>query len=413
MPSRSLSANRDFRVFWLGQATSTAGDAFAFVAMPLLVLQMTGSVAQMGYVTALACAGQIVMSLFSGLIIDRAHRRYVMIGADLGRMVLYGALSIGSILGLQSLALIYLVAGLGSALGNLFIVGHVTALANLVETDDFARANGRMQATQAATYAIGPVMAGALSARVGPSVALAVDAASFGVSALSLVIVRFRNEIADRHSDAHGGGPVTEILTGIHYLAGEPLLRTLTILMVFVGLLASAGLSAAVIDLIVYRLRNELGRSGDVVGTGLGIAAAGALLGALASPHVKRRLGFGACFLGGTAIQGLGLVGAGLSSGVILTVFGGWLWAAGLTLRAVAAVSLRQEITPDALLGRVTAASWMMVFGAATFGALLVTRLAAFTSTSMALRVTGVLLIVVAAAGTITPVNLRISTIAR
>src|SRR5580658_777264 len=58
-PLPSLHENRNFRLLWLGQAVSTTGDAFALVAMPLLVLDVTGSVTQMGYVTALACGGQI------------------------------------------------------------------------------------------------------------------------------------------------------------------------------------------------------------------------------------------------------------------------------------------------------------------------------------------------------------------
>lgn len=117
--------------------------------MPLLVLDVTGSVTQMGYVTAGACAGQIAMSLVPGVILDRAHRRSLMIASDVGRMLLYASLPLVWWLGAPTLWLIYVVAVLAAALGNLFLVGYVAGIANIVPRDQLARANSRLQATQA------------------------------------------------------------------------------------------------------------------------------------------------------------------------------------------------------------------------------------------------------------------------
>jgi len=76
-------------------------------------------------------------------------------------------------------------------------------------------------------------------------------------------------------------------------------LRASLVILMCVGLLSSAGLSAAVIDLVVYRLRHDLGESGRAVGTCLGVAAIGALGGALFAPRLQGRVGFGACLLAG------------------------------------------------------------------------------------------------------------------
>jgi MFS family permease len=399
------SADQNFRLLWLGQAISTTGDAFAFVAMPLLVLEVTGSVTQMGYVTALACGGQIAMSLAAGIIVDRTHRRHLMIASDVGRMALYGILPIAWWIGAPRLWLIYVVAGLASALGNLFSVGYVTAIANVVEKEDLARANGRLQATQALTYAVGPLLAGAACSRFGPAGALVFDAASFGVSALSLSAVRFRNERAERVGGSDRRGVARELLAGLSFLARQPVLRAMTGVMLAVGLLASAGLSAAVIDLFVFHLRRDLAESSPVVGLCLGVAALGALAGAIGAPHLKKRYGFGACFLGGTAFQALGLTIAGAVGSAAATMMGAMCWAAGLTLRAVPAISVRQELTPDSLLGRVTAASWTVTFGAATIGSVLVTHLAAAVGAKHALAVTGMLLAIVVTLGSRTAVR--------
>jgi Na+/melibiose symporter-like transporter len=398
-------SDRNFRLLWLGQAVSTTGDSFALVAMPLLILDVTGSVTQMGYVTALACAGQIAMSLVSGIIVDRMHRRGLMIASDLGRMVLYGVLPLAWWLGTPRLWLIYVVAALASALGNLFSVGYVTGIANVVEKQDLPRANGRLQATQALTYSVGPLMAGVACSRFGPAGALVFDAASFGVSALSLAAVRFRNERAERVVGAGGKGAARELLAGLSFLGEQPVLRAMTGIMLAVGLLASAGLTAAVIDLFVFHLRQDLAKSSRVVGLCLGVSALGALVGAIAAPRLKKRFGFGACFLGGTGLQAFGLGVAGAFATSEATILGAMCWAGGLTLRAVPAISVRQELTPDSLLGRVTAASWTVIFGAATLGSVFVTHLAAAVGASHALATIGMALALVVFVGSRTAVR--------
>src|SRR5262245_692561 len=98
-PPAAGLAGRSFRLFWAGQTVSAVGDAFAFVAMPLLVLEISGSITKMGVVTAIASAGQIVAGLFSGTVVDRLDRRRLMIGCDLARMVLYFAPAIAAVLG--------------------------------------------------------------------------------------------------------------------------------------------------------------------------------------------------------------------------------------------------------------------------------------------------------------------------
>jgi hypothetical protein len=84
---------------------------------------------------------------------------------------------------------------------------------------------------------------------------------------------------------------------------------------------------------------------------------------------------------------------------VAVTILGGALWSGGLTLRAVAAISVRQERSPDALLGRTMAASWTATFGAACLGALFVTNLAARAGAGHALTWVGLALVTAALVG--------------
>ena len=111
--------------------------------MPLLVLQATGSVAQMGLVTGTFGVGQLVSGIFSGPLIDRVDRRRLMVLCDLGRTLLYGSIPLVWLMFGPQMWLIYVVAGLGALLGNTFQVGSITAVANLVKKSQLTEANGR------------------------------------------------------------------------------------------------------------------------------------------------------------------------------------------------------------------------------------------------------------------------------
>jgi MFS family permease len=396
--------SRDFRRFWFGQAASNLGDAFGFVAMPLLVFEATRSVASMGTVTALAAAGQLLATPFSGVVVDRAHRRRLMIACDLVRLVLYGSLPLLAALGALRLGVIYAVAFLASAAQNTFMVAYFAAVSNLVEPGEVAGANGRLQGSQALTYVIGSAFAGALCARFGCAWAMGVNALSFGVSAAMLALVRFRRDRAERSHDALAS-PLRELATGFGFLVRHRVLRALTLFQTGVALLGSAGLGAAIIDVVVYRLKADFGETSSLVGASLALTAVGAVLGAVLAGRLGRRIGLGVCCAAGTGLQGLGMLLGGLGHAVGFTIAGGLLWSGGLTFRAVAVTSLRQTLTPDELLGRVLSVGWLLIFSASALGAVLVTRLAARVGSASAMIYLGLLLVGVASAGMASPLR--------
>ena len=372
--------------------------------MPLLVLQTTRSVAGMGTVTALAAAGQLCATPFSGLVVDRVHRRRLMIACDLARLALYGAVPLCASLGALRLGVLYAVAFFTSVASNLFMVAYLAAVANLVEPHEVASANGRLQATQALTYVLGSALAGAVSARFGSSWAMGIDALSFGVSATMLAFVRFRRDRAER-AHAANEGPLRELGEGLRYLVREPGLRALTLFQTSVALLGSVGVGAAVIDIVVYRLKVDFAQTSSLVGTSLALSSVGAVLGAILAGRLGRRIGLGVVCAAGTAFQGLGMLLGGVGHSVAFTVVAGMCWSGGLTFRAVAVTSLRQTLTPDSLLGRVVSVGWLLIFSASALGAVVVTRLAARIGAAGAMSCLGLALLGVAAAGAVSPLR--------
>ena len=93
-PRRPLWRDRDFSVFWAAQTLSVAGDSFAYIAVPLLVLHATGSVARMGLLTGAGGAASVGAGAFAGVLADRLDRRTLLICCDLARMVLYGIIPV-------------------------------------------------------------------------------------------------------------------------------------------------------------------------------------------------------------------------------------------------------------------------------------------------------------------------------
>ena len=370
-PSSRLWRNRDFNIFWTGQTLSTLGDSFALVALPLLVLQATGSVAQMGLVTGVFGIGQLLAGVFAGVIVDRVNRRRLMIACDIARLAAYGAIPLWWALRGPALWLIFVVVALVAMLSMGFQVAYMTAVANLVDRDQITDANGRLQATYAIAYVVGPTIAGLVSARVGPVAAIGCDALSFALSAISLTVVRLRAARADRASEQRIEGRLAELVAGARYLWSEPTLRAITWLTSIEALLVGGG-----IDLFVFHLKHDLRQGDSAVGLVLGLASVGAILGSLAVPWLRRRFGFGANWITGFAFSGVALALIGPAPTVALVAICAAGFTLGDTVRAILQVSLRQELSPDHLLGRVTAAFWTIGGVPMSLGAALTTALA-------------------------------------
>ena len=117
--ARPLWQMRNFGIFWAAQTLSAAGDSFAYIAVPLLVLRATGSVAQMGLLTGVAGAASVCAGIGAGVLVDRLDRRTLLICCDLARMALYGLIPLAWAFG-PHVWLLYLVLPACEAIGMVF-----------------------------------------------------------------------------------------------------------------------------------------------------------------------------------------------------------------------------------------------------------------------------------------------------
>ncbi|QBD75374.1 MFS transporter [Ktedonosporobacter rubrisoli] len=403
---RRLWRNGSFNIFWAGQTLSVVGDAFITIALPLLVLEATGSVAQMGIVTGIFGIGQVITGFFAGPLVDRLDRRKLMIFCDTLRMLLYLAIPLWWHFVGPQLWLIYVITALGACLGMIFQVAYITAVANLVDRDQLTEANGRLQATQAIAFVTGPIIAGLISGRFGPTTAISIDALSFGISALSLYFIHLRPaELAALPASEPGGRSQNfkqEFLAGISFLWRQPTLRAIAILLALLTILTSG-----TIDLFMFHLKHDLGQSDDIVGYVFGAASVGAIFSGLLASSIRRRFGFGVSWLGGFLVMSIALTLFSVSNNLWLIALFATCYSLGGSMASVVSVSLRQEITPDHLLGRVTSAFWTISLAPGPLGAAIFTALASYIGVSSVTLLTGGLCLLVVSSGFFLPVRQR------
>jgi MFS family permease len=274
---RLLRRNPDFRLLFLGQVVSFAGDWFLFVALAGLVFSLTGSSV---LVTAVYAALTVPFALFSfvgGPLADRLNRQALMIAADVTRAVL--ALGFFLVHRPSQVWIVLVLASMITALGAVFEPASLAAVPNLVDRKDLATANVLAGATWGTMLAVGAAVGGLVVAAFGRGAAYIGDSVSFFVSAL--LILRIRRPFSEaRAGHSEHPGMVEATREAVRYARTDH--RVLALLAVKGG----AGLGAGVVALLPL-LSFEVFHAGDR-GTGVLYGFRG--LGVLVGPFLARLL---------------------------------------------------------------------------------------------------------------------------
>lgn len=358
----------------------------------------------MGLITVVTGVTGIATGMFAGHVVDRTDRRRLMITCDLVRALLLGAVPLIWLAG-PRIWVLYVVTALVTALKTLFDVAYVTAVPNLVRGEDLTAANGRLMGTFAVGTLCGPAAAGLIAGGVGADWALGVDGATFLVSAVSLRWVAFGRDGAEESRGskprAAESGKLREMfVVGFRFLWAHPVLRPLTVLLT---LLTFVTMGAT--DLLVYRIQEELGRSETTVGFVIAVSGLGVVGAAFAAGPLRRTFGFGACWLGSVAMIGVAVAGTGVSRSLPVIAVLAAVFMFGMTLGGVCSMTLRQEVTPDPLLGRVTSAFWTVHNASGPVGAAALTVLAARHGVPAVSVAAGVFCLLILGAGLLTPLR--------
>jgi MFS family permease len=184
-------AERNFRRFYVGYTASLLGTAMSAVAVAFGVLESGGTATDLGIVFAANIVPMIAFLLGGGVIADRLGRRPVMLTADVARCAAQGMLAIALFTGRPQLWL-FVAAALVVGTGNAFFQPALSGLTvQIAPRDQLGNANALFGMAQPGAQVAGPALAGVLISVVSPAAVIAVDAASYAVSAVALSLLRF------------------------------------------------------------------------------------------------------------------------------------------------------------------------------------------------------------------------------
>jgi MFS family permease len=274
-------------LLWCGQTLSTVGSGVSDLAFPLLVLAITSSPAQAGLMAALeALVGSLVM-LPAGVLVDRWDRKRVMLFCDLCRFL--GLASIPLALGLGHLTIyqLYLIALIEGVLGRFSGLAHSAGLAQVVQGERLATAVALEEVAEGVTTLGGPSLGGLLFS-LGRALPFLADAISFGVSIVTLLLVRSPLQGQRKSERRH---LLVGVRAGVDWLWHQPFLCAMTLLMMS----SSFSLSGSSLAIIV--LAQQRGASPWLLGCIFALAGVGSLIGASLAPAWGRRLRVGRAVL--------------------------------------------------------------------------------------------------------------------
>ncbi|HEY8472140.1 MAG TPA: MFS transporter [Natronosporangium sp.] len=358
---------RSFHGLWAATGAANLGDGMALFALPLLALATGASAGGVAAVTVALTLAWPVAGLPAGWFVDRVDRRRLLAGANLTRAAVLAGLAVAYLTGTLSLPLILLAAWLIGIAETLIDTALTATIPLVVGPDQLTRANARVEATiTVANQFIGPPLAGLLAA-VTLGLTAGTSAALYALAAAAvLVIVLWRPNAPVAKQP---GEPVLRAaLAGLRYLWRHPVLRALTVFTASMNVVWAAATAL----LVVYAVRpGPLGLSPAAYGTMLTAMAAGGLLGAIAVPRLQQRFGTRALLVADCVGTVMLVLPVAAGAPALVVAAGVVIAGAGSSVWRILVATIRQQLSPPELLGRVYAASRVISWGVLPGGAAL------------------------------------------
>lgn len=357
--------SRDYWLLWSASALSNLGDGIRLGALPLLTASITREPLPVTLVSAITFLPWVVFGVVGGAIVDRHDRRWLTVGGQLGRGVAVSILAVLVVTDHVGLTAIYVVAfviGVGEVVVDTSSQAAIPMLAPRTPAG-LELANARMTAAHLVTNEVIGTPLGAFLFAAAAAAPFGLDAATFLAGALLVSLIRtplqeVRPERRQRVVD--------DIRDGFRFLAHHPFLRPMMVVAALLNVAFSAMGSIFVLLVIDVFEAPEF-----AFGVFIAVGAVGGLLGSLVADRVSSLLGRrGALVASSTIGVGAECVigvapGIGIASGLYLVS------AFAAIVGNIVGQAVRQEVTPDQLLGRVVASYRMVGVAGIPAGAVL------------------------------------------
>lgn len=394
----NLLQDSGFLRVWLSFSSSELGTNVAVALLPLIAVALLQvSPVEMGLLATATTLPYVIAGPLVGVLADRTPRRIILVVTDVVRAGIFMFAAVAAVLGFLNFKLLYLVAFFAGLCHVWYDIAHGSYLPFVVDRARLISANSYTSLSQSVAATGGPAAAGIVMQGLGAVVGLSFCAGAYVLSALLLV-----------GSNAGRPQPVgtfrrrsllAEMADGLKFVWGTVLLRRLIIRHVFWHFTVGA-----VYSQLIFLLVNETRLSVSAVGAMLSMIGLGTVLAAATATRLSARIGVGMAIMSSNLLAALALP--------LLVLFGGSGVAVVLCIGLALVIygycfityqinnaSLRQVVTPDAMLGRLTATVRVSTLGANALGAVLAGSLAQLTGSRTAIACFAAFAIVAAIRG--------------
>jgi predicted MFS family arabinose efflux permease len=364
----TLWRDRDFLKLWAGQTISEAGSRITREGVPLTaVMLLHATPVEMGLLSALGGLATLLIAPLAGVCADRYRLRPILIAADIGRALVIAMIPIAAANGALRLWTLYVVIAVAGVLSVFFEVSYQSLVPSLVERERIHEANSKLALSTATAEAIGPALSGTLIQLLTAPIAMAIDATSFLVSAVSIVFIK---KPETKKAPVEHAPSFHELTAGFRFVFSNPILRALglrAITTAFFGGFFSA--------LYVLYAVDNLKFTPFILGIVVTMGGISNFIGSSLIPYISRTFQSGTILIVATLVQGFaGLLiplAPGPGIGAILCMGGAqFLGDVSFPVYYVQELTIRQSLAPENILGRVNATMQLLFRGILPIGAL-------------------------------------------
>jgi MFS family permease len=343
----SALRHRAFALLWSGQTISRLGDNLYRIALAWWVLEKTGSATVMGTVLIFSMVPMLIFLLIGGVAVDRLPRGRVMLASDLVRGALVAGVAVLASANALEIWQVYIASVVFGFVSAFFQPAYTAIVPDIMPSEGLPSANALTNLSWRITGVAGPALGAFFVAMGGTTIAFALDAFSFFVSAACLVPVLglVAHASANKSSNA-----LRDLVEGVRLVFASPWLWITIVVFGFANMAFEGGMGAALPFLVKNNLHADVGELGLINS----MLSLGSVMGAVwlgRYTRLRRRgwIAYGAAIIGTTAFLSFGLPITLV--GVMIAAF---IAGASESFFGLIWTNTLQELVPREMLGRVS-----------------------------------------------------------
>ncbi|MCJ0930515.1 MFS transporter [Virgibacillus halodenitrificans] len=337
-----------------GNLISFFGDQIYLIALPLIVLAITDSPLSMGIVAALERL-PILFQPFIGVLADNFNRKKILLVCDLGRFLAIGTIGALYIMGNLHIWEIYVAAFIVGILTQVYNTSQFASIPRLVQRKDLQLVNSINTGIFQTAVFIAPGLGGILISIFNPGIGLIINSLSFLMGYLIVLSLNIENDLQkEKISISKVFADIKEGFIFVIY--HKPILYT------NLAMLFSIFGTKLFLTMLVIHLKSTVGLDAVRIGYLLSIGGVAAIVGALMTNVLKRYYSYRSILFIAGFVGGGSIIAFGLHDDFIWLVIMNALGTMSAAIMSPCVVTIRQELSPDRLLGRVQATSRFMTW---------------------------------------------------